>query len=121
MVTATTAKVAPACLECGTCCFSRLANYVQVDGADHARIGERVDALTVFDGNRCYMRMSDGHCAALVVDATTRRFVCSIYGARPAVCRELERGSPACSGEIHEKGERPLALLGSLVGQRLVK
>lgn len=121
MVMATTAEVAPACLECGTCCFSRLASYVQVDGADHARIGERVDALTVFDGNRCYMRMSDGHCAALVVDVTTRRFVCSIYEARPSTCRDLERGSPACRGEIHEKGQRPPTLLRVLSGEGLVK
>src|ERR1700731_3118255 len=61
MVLATTAEVAPACLECGACCFSKLMSYVQVDGADHARIGDQVDELTVFDGNRCYMRMSDGH------------------------------------------------------------
>jgi uncharacterized protein len=121
MVLATTAAVAPACLECGACCFSRLASYVPVDGADHARIGDQVDELTVFDGNRCYMRMSDGHCAALVVDVTTRRFVCSIYGARPAVCRELERGSPACRGELHEKGERPPALLRTLMREALVK
>jgi Fe-S-cluster containining protein len=121
MVTATTAEVAPACLECGTCCFSKLTNYVRVDGADHARIGDRVDELTVFDGNRCYMRMSAGHCAALVVDVVTSRFVCSIYGARPAVCRELERGSPACRGELHEKDQRPPALLRMLIGEALVK
>ncbi|HEY1536509.1 MAG TPA: YkgJ family cysteine cluster protein [Polyangiaceae bacterium] len=117
MVMATTAEVAPACLECGACCFSRLANYVPVDGADHVRIGDQVDALTIFDGNRCYMRMSDGHCAALVVDLTTRRFVCSIYATRPAVCRELERSSAACRGEIHAKDERPKALLRMLVEQ----
>ena len=121
MVTATTAEVAPACLECGACCFSKLANYVRVEGADHALIGDRVAELTVFDGNRCYMRMSDGHCAALVVDVNTQRFVCSIYRYRPAVCRDLERGSPACRAEIHEKGERPPALLRVLIGEGLVK
>jgi Fe-S-cluster containining protein len=114
MATATTAEVAPACLECGTCCFSKLVNYVAVDGADHTRIGERVDELTVFDGNRCYMRMAGGHCAALVIDLVARRFVCSIYGTRPGICRELERGSPACQGEIHEKGLRPPMLLHQL-------
>lgn len=108
----------PACLDCGACCFSKLATYVRVDGADHARIGDRADDLTVFDGNRCYMRMSEGHCAALVVDLATRRFVCSIYDTRPAVCRDLLRTAPACRGELHEKSERPIALLRALDSRR---
>ncbi|MEI9950297.1 MAG: YkgJ family cysteine cluster protein [Pseudomonadota bacterium] len=109
---------APACLGCGACCFSKLANYVRVDGADHSRIGVQVDELTHFDGNRCYMNMSEGHCAALVIDLAMRRFVCSIYETRPSTCRDLERASPACQGEIHEKSERPLLLLSSLLGGR---
>jgi len=109
---------APACLECGTCCFSRLANYVPVTGADHARIGAQVDDLTHFDGNRCYMNMHEGHCAALVIDLTAQEFVCSIYDLRPNTCRDLERGSAACRGEIHEKGERPLLTLSSLLTRR---
>jgi hypothetical protein len=51
---------------------------VRVDGFDHARLGARGDELTVFIGNRCHMTMHDGHCAALVIDVTTRRFVCSV-------------------------------------------
>lgn len=102
----------PPCLACGTCCFSELDTYARLDGADHAGLGVRADELTHFIGNRCYMKMHDGHCAALVIDVAGRRFVCGVYESRPAVCRELERGSPACQGEIHEKGERPLALLG---------
>jgi len=109
---------APACLGCGACCFSRLAEYVRVSGADHARIGARVDELTHFDDNRCYMNMHDGHCAALVIDATTSQFVCSIYETRPDTCRDLERASGACRGEIHEKRERPLLLLSSLRTRR---
>ena len=109
------ADEAPPCLGCGACCFSQLPNYVRVDGADHARIGAQVDALTHFDGNRCYMNMNQGHCAALVVDRATRRFVCSIYETRPATCRDLERASPACRGEIHEKSARPLLLLSAPV------
>jgi len=105
---------APACLRCGTCCFSKLPNYVRIDGADHLRIGVQVDDLTHFDGNRCYMNMHEGHCAALVIDRASGQFVCSIYETRPSVCRDLERASPACQGEIHEKGERPLLLLTSL-------
>lgn len=95
-----------------------LANYVRVTGADHARIGARADELTHFDGNRCYMNMQDGHCSALVVDLAERRFVCSIYEDRPSTCRDLGRGSPACEGERHEKRERPLLLITSLLARR---
>jgi Fe-S-cluster containining protein len=109
-----TPDIAPPCLGCGTCCFSELATFVRVEGLDHARLGERRDELTVFVGNRCHMTMHDGHCAALIIDAATRRFVCSVYENRPAVCRELERGSPACRAERHEKSERPLMALRRL-------
>ncbi len=89
---------------------------MRVEGSDHARLADRADELTHFDGNRCYMNMAAGHCAALVIDASTGRFVCSVYESRPAVCRDLERSSAECRAEIHEKGERPrllLPLLGS--------
>ena len=108
----------PACLGCGVCCFSTLPNYVRVHGADHARIGERVEDLTHFDGNRCYMDMCEGHCAALVIDLGTGQFVCSIYETRPNTCRDLQRTSPACQGEIHEKSQRPLLLVRSLLARR---
>lgn len=91
---------------------------MRVNGRDHARLGERVEELTLFFGNRCYMRMADGHCAALVIDVNTGSFVCSVYETRPEVCRELARGSPECAGEIHEKGERPTALLRRLSARR---
>jgi uncharacterized protein len=113
-----TAAEAPPCLSCGTCCFSRLASYVRVEGRDHARLGDRADELTVFMGIRCYMKMLEGHCAALVVDEVNHRFVCGVYESRPAVCRELERGSPACQGEILSKGTRPTELLFHLAQPR---
>ena len=81
-------------------------------------MGERAEQLTQFIGNRCYMKMFEGHCAALVIDLDTRSFVCSAYGERPAICRELSRGSPECAGEIHEKGERPSTLV-RVLGARL--
>ena len=99
------------CLECGTCCFSELEAYVRVLGTDYSRLGERAAALTHFIGNRCYMKMVEGHCAALEVQPSSGRFVCSAYEQRPDVCRALERASPQCSAEIHEKGNRPRALL----------
>jgi Fe-S-cluster containining protein len=114
-----THAVAPPCLDCGTCCFSQLARYARVEGSDHSRLADRADELTVFIGNRCYMKMLDGHCAALVIDVLSRRFVCGAYESRPAVCRELERGSPACQAEILDKGTRPAELLLSLTPRRM--
>jgi uncharacterized protein len=102
---------APECLSCGACCFSSLETYVRVTGADYARLGEHAETLVCFDGNRAYLRMLDGHCAALHIDGTTRRFVCSVYEVRPATCRELERGGGACAGEREVKAERPLLAL----------
>lgn len=47
------------------------------------------------------MRMTDGHCAALVVRSVTdvTEYFCTIYDRRPQICRDLARGSPECSGE----------------------
>ena len=101
----------PECLRCGTCCFSALETYVRVSGEDFARLGDAAGALVAWSGNRAYMRMRDGHCAALRVDASAGAFVCTAYERRPRICRDLERGSPECQGEIAVKGERPLRVL----------
>lgn len=111
--------VIPDCLSCGACCFSELPEYVRVWGVDYDRMGDVACELTQFIGHRCYMKITDGHCAALVIDADHRRFVCSIYEVRPDVCRSLERGSPACRAEIHEKGDRPLRALQALLRRRV--
>jgi Fe-S-cluster containining protein len=99
------------CLGCGACCFSTLATYVRVTGSDHARLGERADELVWFDGTRAYMRMVGGHCAALRIEPETGRFFCTVYEARPDTCRDLARGSSACSAERAEKHRRPLMAL----------
>ena len=101
----------PPCLACGACCFSLLPTYVRVTGDDHARLGDRADVLVRFEGNRAYMRMHDGHCAALEVDPIRGEFVCGTYATRPQTCRDLARGEPACRGEIASKAERPLLAL----------
>jgi Fe-S-cluster containining protein len=102
----------PECLACGVCCFSALPQYVPVTGDDYARLDDAAAAaLVVWEENRAYMRIEDGHCAALRLDAEARRFVCTIYEARPATCRALERGSAQCEGERATKGERPLVAL----------
>ena len=86
------------CLTCGACCFSRAPDYVRLSGADHARLAPtEQERLTVFRGNRCFMRMADGRCAALAVG--DGRFVCTIYERRPGTCRDLERGGDECLGD----------------------
>lgn len=91
------------CLRCGVCCFSTLETYVRVSGADWARLGADAERVTHFIGHRAYMRLTDGHCAALrprrAHDGATEWF-CTIYDRRPQICRDLARGSPACLGEL---------------------
>lgn len=103
----------PDCLSCGACCFSNLSDYVRVSGEDYARLGDAAEALTQFDGNRCYMRMEDGHCAALQLDRTSGRFVCAVYERRPETCRTLERGSGACAAERWQKADRARGALAN--------
>ncbi len=108
--------VVPAdCLKCGVCCFSRLDAYVRVTGDDWARLGGDAERLAHFIGNRAYMRMRDGHCAALVVRRSAGaggvggeavEYFCTAYECRPQVCRDLGRGSPECLGELASKASR---------------
>jgi uncharacterized protein len=105
----------PECLSCGTCCFSSLPEFIRVFGVDYDRMDEPARRFTHFVGNRCYMRLEEGHCAALAIDPVERRFVCSIYEMRPDCCRALARGSGACRGERHEKADRPLIAVASLL------
>lgn len=91
----------PDCQDCGACCHAQGTRYVRVTGADHAAMGDRAATLTQFVGHRCFMRMEDGHCVSLrVVDG---RYVCQDYEIRPAICRDLERGSDACLAERERK------------------
>lgn len=82
-----------------------------MSGDDHARLGDRADELAYFDGHRAYMRMVDGHCGALRVNAATGHLVCGAYATRPEVCRALVASSSACLGEIATKADRPLSAL----------
>lgn len=98
------------CLRCGVCCFSPAENYVPVTGADWSRLGEEAERLAHFVGIRAFMRMRDGHCAALEVRRPAEgaaEFFCTMYERRPQVCRDLGRGSPQCAGEIATKGGLP--------------
>lgn len=100
----------PECIACGCCCFSQAKDYLRVAGIDYERLGDDAERLTVFVENRAYMKMEDGHCAALVYDAGKNAYLCSVYERRPDVCRWLERGSGQCAAERHEKADRPVQL-----------
>jgi uncharacterized protein len=93
----------PDCRRCGACCFSASPRFVRVTGDDWTRLGREAARLAQFVGNRAFMRMHGGHCAALEIGRTAeggQDFFCTIYDRRPDVCRTLERGSPECAGEI---------------------
>ena len=92
----------PACIHCAACCTSRSPRHVSVTGADWSRLGDLAEASTIWIGNRAFMRMDDGHCAALEA-REDESFACGIYERRPEVCRQLERESSACAGEIATK------------------
>jgi uncharacterized protein len=100
----------PPCLECGTCCFSNLETSVRVTGDDYERLGDAAEDFVHFVGNRAYMRLADGHCAALRIELEGR-FVCTVYETRPDACRDLERESTACAGERFTKAGRATARL----------
>jgi len=95
------------CLHCGVCCTSDSPTYVCVTGDDWNRLGEKAEQVAHFIGNRAYMKMNDGHCAALEVrlDALgAEEHFCTIYNRRPQTCRNLARGSPQCEAELLRKG-----------------
>lgn len=93
----------PACLACGSCCFSAAARYVRVTGDDWSRLGDAAEIWVEWSGNRAYLRQARGHCAALQVrpgsEKAAPEFWCRIYEQRPQVCRDLARGSPECHAE----------------------
>jgi hypothetical protein len=88
-----------------------------VTGDDYERLGESVADLVHFVANRAYMRLADGHCAALRIELSGR-FVCTVYENRPDACRDLERESPQCAGELFLKAGRVAARLVQLRRQR---
>jgi Fe-S-cluster containining protein len=110
------------CTRCGTCCFSESPRHVRVTGSDYERLGDDADTWVHFLENTAYMALTarDGvsHCVALTVDPESLTYLCSIYSKRPQICRELERGSPACEGELATKRERPRRTLALIRAPR---
>ena len=75
---------------------------MRVTGDDWARLGEAAERVAHFIGHRAYMKMSEGHCAALELRHGTEgavEYFCALYAQRPQICRDLARGSPQCAGE----------------------
>ena len=115
------------CTTCGACCFSENVRHVRVSGEDYARLGEDAEDWVIWVGNEAYLRRaeltSDGGdgppvihaCAALRIEGG--RFLCAIYERRPATCRDLERGGPACAAEREAKAVRPRRVLAVLGGR----
>ena len=76
-------------------------------GDDWERLGPDAERVAHFIGHRAFMRMQAGRCVALVEEPAPDGgvwYVCAIYERRPQVCRDLERGSPACEAERIRKG-----------------
>ena len=75
---------------------------MRVTGDDWTRLGNAADGVAHFIGHRAFMRMREGHCAALEVRCVADgapEFFCTVYENRPQICRDLARGSPQCAGE----------------------
>lgn len=113
------------CTRCAACCFSDSPRHARVTGDDHRRLGDDAEQLVTWIGNAAFMRLepvtnasglSVNKCVALALDPATGSFACSIYETRPDVCRDLERGSSACRGELATKGDRPKRALAILRG-----
>jgi Fe-S-cluster containining protein len=95
------------CVTCGACCFGP-RDYVQVFMHDADRLGPEQTAQMVAPAvgeipastgraaePRRFMKMCNGHCAALKTDVPDR-FVCQVYEDRPTLCRALEPGTTPC-------------------------
>jgi Fe-S-cluster containining protein len=82
------------CLSCGACCYGP-EEYVAVSGPDRDRMDRRsASRYVVHSGGRLYLKMVNGHCAAL--HARQGHYSCRIYGIRPTVCHVVEPGSREC-------------------------
>lgn len=94
------ADVPSDCRLCGACCFGG-ARHGRVWGADYDRLGDEAEAIVEWIADKAYLRVVEQRCAQLA--RTSAGVACSIYERRPQVCRDLERASPACLGELERK------------------
>jgi hypothetical protein len=89
--------------------------YVRVFEVDLDRMDARARGYVDEREGRRAMRMSEGRCAALVIDPARRSFECAIYPMRPDVCHSLARGSSACTADRRAKAELPLLAVEALL------
>jgi Fe-S-cluster containining protein len=90
------------CLSCGACCYGP-EDYVAVSGPDRDRMEARTAGRYVLRrGDRLWLRMVNGHCAAL--HARQGHFSCRIYGQRPTPCHVVEAGSRECLDARRRRG-----------------
>jgi len=82
------------CQACGACCYGP-EEYVSVNGADLCRFdGRTLGRYVVRRRDRVFLRMVQGHCAAL--HARQGHFSCRIYSMRPTPCHVVEAGGREC-------------------------
>lgn len=99
-------RVPEDCRDCGACCFGT-PRHARVWGSDYDRLGDDAERIVAWIEAKAFLRTVDDRCAQLAREGA--RVACAIYGRRPEVCRELQRGSPACLAELDQKHERAAA------------
>jgi Fe-S-cluster containining protein len=90
------------CLACGACCYGP-DEYVSVTALDLNRMSGRTQGrMVVKRRDRMFLKMVQGHCAAL--HARQGHFSCRMYAERPAPCRIVEPGSRECLDARRRRG-----------------
>jgi Fe-S-cluster containining protein len=90
------------CLSCGACCYGP-EEYVAVSAVDLCRMTKKAASRYVVTvGERKYMRMVHGHCAAL--HARQGHYSCRVYGMRPQPCKIVDAGSRECLDARRRRG-----------------
>jgi len=90
------------CQRCGACCYGPDA-YVSVTDPDFDAMSRQTRArLVVRKGERRYLKMLHGHCAAL--RARQGHYSCRIYGERPLPCHTVAAGSRECLAARTKRG-----------------
>jgi Fe-S-cluster containining protein len=94
----------PPCVECGACCNFDDPRYAMVLEEDSERFLPEDHALTHWTAGRCFMRVVDGHCAAL--QQIEGMSWCTIYERRPQGCRDAARGGPDCHKGLERRAAK---------------
>jgi Fe-S-cluster containining protein len=90
------------CQACGACCYGG-EEYVSVTGLDLLRLSpRRAGRYVVTRRDRSFMKMVNGHCAAL--HARAGHYSCRVYGERPQACQVVEVGSRECLDARRRRG-----------------